>query len=104
MKNTANSVTISILGKEFMVACPNDERDALLEAARLLDGKMREIQDSGKVIGNERCAIMTALNLANELLLLRKQQTRLPSDMDQKLKFLQGKIDAVLHDEMQVQL
>lgn len=104
MKSAANSVTISILGKEFMVACPDDERNALLDAARLLDGKMREIQDSGKVIGSERCAIMTALNLANELLLLRKQQTHLPPDMDQKLKFLQGKIDAVLHNEVQVQL
>ncbi len=102
MKGAANSVTISILGKEFMVACPDDERNALLDAARLLDGKMREIQDSGKVIGSERCAIMTALNLANELLLLRKQQTHLPPDMDQKLKFLQGKIDAVLHDEILV--
>ena len=49
MKGAANSVTISILGKEFMVACPDDERNALLDAARLLDGKMREIQDSGKV-------------------------------------------------------
>jgi cell division protein ZapA len=102
MKNTASGVTISILGKEFMVACPENEHAALSESARLLDGKMREIHDSGKVIGTERCAVMAALNIANELLQLRRQQSTLPPDMDQKLKFLQGKIDAVLHEEVRV--
>lgn len=96
MKSVASSVNISILGKEFMVACPEDERTALTEAARLLDSKMREIHDSGKVIGTERCAVMAALNIANELLQARKLSSGLPPDMDQKLRLLQGKIDAAL--------
>ncbi len=100
MKTITSGVNISILGKEFMVACPENERAALSEAARLLDGKMREIHDSGKVIGTERCAVMAALNIANELLQVRKQQSTLPPDMDQKLRFLQGKIDAVLKGEV----
>jgi cell division protein ZapA len=100
MKSVNSGVNISILGKEFMVACPENERAALTEAARLLDGKMREIHDSGKVIGTERCAVMAALNIANELLQVRKQQSALPPDMDQKLRFLQGKIDAALQGEV----
>lgn len=58
MKTSSGGVTISILGKELMVACPDDERESLAAAARYLDQRMREIQDSGKVIGTERCAVI----------------------------------------------
>lgn len=98
MKTVPDGVTVSIMGKEFMVACPEGEREALVAAATFLDRKMREIQESGKVIGTERCAIMAALNIANDLLDLRKRGTTTP-DVDQKLRFLQTKIDAVLRQE-----
>jgi cell division protein ZapA len=98
MKNASSSgVNISILGKEFTVACPDSERTALMGAARELDRRMREVQDSGKVIGTERCAIIAALNLANELLALRDQQNALPPDLDRRLQSLVGRIDSVLH-------
>ena len=93
-----DGVTVSIMGKEFMVACPEGEREALAAAASFLDRKMREIQESGKVIGTERCAIMAALNITNDLLDLRKRGTVTP-EVDQKLRFLQTKIDAVLRQE-----
>lgn len=98
MKTVPEGVTVSIMGKEFMVACPEAERDALAAAASFLDRKMREIQESGKVIGTERCAIMAALNIAHDLLDLRKRGTATP-DVSQKLRFLQSKIDAVLRKE-----
>ena len=96
MKTMPEGITVNIMGKEFMVACPDGEREALVAAASFLDHKMREIQESGKVIGTERCAIMAALNITNDLLDLRKRGTTTP-DVDQKLRFLQTKIDAVLH-------
>jgi cell division protein ZapA len=98
VKTVPDGVTVSIMGKEFMVACPEGEREALAAAATFLDRKMREIQESGKVIGTERCAIMAALNIANDLLDLRRRGTTTP-DVDQKLRFLQTKIDAVLRQE-----
>lgn len=98
MKTVQDGISVNIMGKEFMVACPEDEREALSAAASFLDRKMREIQDSGKVIGTERCAIMAALNIANDLLDLRKRETFAP-DVNQKLRFLQNKIDAVLRQE-----
>ncbi|MFP5349377.1 MAG: cell division protein ZapA [Gammaproteobacteria bacterium] len=95
MKESGDGVSISILGKEFMIACPPHEREALLAAANYLDKKMREIQASGKVLGTERTAIVAALNIANELLDL-KAHGGLSSDVAQKLRFLQNKIDAAL--------
>ena len=100
MKESSGGVTVNIFGKEFMIACPDDERDALLAAANYLDKKMREIHGTGKVIGTERCAIMAGLNIANELLDLRGSDGMSP-DALQKLRFLQTKIDAALRLDAQ---
>ena len=59
-------------GKEYFVSCPQDERADLLDSAEYLNKKMREIRDTGKVVGADRIAVMAALNMANELLRLRK--------------------------------
>ena len=61
-------VTIRILEKEYNVACPLEEKASLLASAEFLNGKMKEIRDSGKVVGLDRVAVMAALNIANELL------------------------------------
>jgi cell division protein ZapA len=62
------SLDIHLLGKSFKVACSAEEEAALRAAADYLDGKMREIRASGKVIGLEKIAIMAGLNIAHELL------------------------------------
>ena len=67
------TVTVRILDKEYFVCCPPDERADLLDSAEYLNKKMREIRDTGKVVGADRIAVMAALNMANELLRLRKQ-------------------------------
>jgi cell division protein ZapA len=72
--DTERSVTleVSLLGRDYKVACKERERAELVEAVSLLDRRMREIRDSGRVVGTERIAVMAALNLAHELLRERK--------------------------------
>lgn len=65
------SLDVVIMGREFRISCPDNERRSLLEAAAYLDRRMREIRESGKVIGVERIAIMAALNIAHDLLAAR---------------------------------
>lgn len=85
--------SVHILGKDYQVACPPEERDALLKAATELDRRMRDIRQSGSVIGVERIAVMAALNLANEVL----QGGGASSKNDQKLlKDLHERLDQVL--------
>ena len=98
MKSAPGGVTISILGKELMVACPDGERESLTAAAHHLDQRMREIQDSGKVVSAERCAVMAALNLSNALLQLRQQFNVVPAGIDARLQALHGRIEAVLQE------
>lgn len=74
-------VTVRILDKEYQVACPDDERDALLESAGLLNRKMREIRESGKIVGLDRIAVLAALNLSHEIL----QNQHSANEADQSL-------------------
>ncbi len=69
---------VQILGREFKVACKEGERAELLEAVALLDTRMREIKDGGKIAGIDRIAVMAALNIANELLRARRAPTVAP--------------------------
>ena len=64
----AKAVTINVLGREFRVAAPQGEERQLMASVELVNRKMKEIRDTGKVVGNERIAIMAALNLAHEQL------------------------------------
>ena len=68
MSADPKGLQISIMGRDFRVACPENEQAGLLEAVEYLDKKMHEIRDDGKVVGLERIAIMAALNIAHELL------------------------------------
>lgn len=95
MKEANDGVVINILGKEYMVACPAEERESLVSAAAYLERKLREVQASGKVIGTERAAIMVALNITHELLELRTRGG-LSEDATQKLRLLRSKIDNAL--------
>jgi len=61
-------IKVQILGKEYPISCPEEEQHDLLLAARYLDEKMRQIRNTGRVIGSERIAVMAALNIAHELL------------------------------------
>jgi cell division protein ZapA len=65
------TLDVTILGREYRVACRESEREELLQAVQYLDRRMREIRDSGKIAGAERIAVMAALNITHELLRAR---------------------------------
>lgn len=103
MKTGPQAITVSIMGKQFTVSCADNERNQLLAAAEYLDEKMARIHSSGKVIGLERCAVMAALNMAHELLEMRRG-VGVPQDFEGRLKGLQQKIDNVLLDQKELEL
>lgn len=61
------TLDVNLQGREYRVACMPEEREALLAAVAHVDAKMGEIATKTKSSG-ERLAVMTALNLAHELL------------------------------------
>jgi cell division protein ZapA len=61
-------VTVKILDKEYRIACPKNEKEELLASAEYLKQQISEIRNSGTVVGAERIAVLTALNIAHEVL------------------------------------
>lgn len=97
-----NTLDVTILDREFRIACPEDERAELLEAVTYLDKKMREVRDMGKVVTVERIAVMVALNISHELLTTRLGGGFDMGDFKRKISAMQATIDATLaeQDEM----
>jgi cell division protein ZapA len=96
VKAEAQLAVVDILDKEYRIACPEPEREALLASARLVDQKMREVRDSGRVVGSDRIAVMAALNIAHDLV---RQQQLLDSGaqgLSRRARLMQDRIDAVL--------
>ena len=87
-------VDVNIMGRDFTVSCTDEERPGLINAVNFLDKKMRDIRDSGKIIGVERIAIMAALNLAHELL-NSKSGTVDVGDFKRRIIQMQDQIDKV---------
>ena len=102
---TAKTLDISLLGRNYAVAFQESEREALLEAAAFLEQKMSDIKGGGKVVQMERIAVMTALNLANELLTLRKSAATPDGAQADDTASAQrlSAMQAVLHEVLQAQ-
>ena len=93
-----------ILDKEYRVACGPDERDSLIQTARFLDEKMREVRQGGRVIGTERIAVMVALNIAHELLDLKQYKADDTQAISRRIQTLQEKIEVALNSSNQLEL
>ncbi|KPK58524.1 MAG: cell division protein ZapA [Gammaproteobacteria bacterium] len=97
-------VSVRILEKEYQFACPASERNDLLNAAEFLNAKMRQIRDSGKVVGLDRISVMAALNLANELLKTRSREELLDSNVGLRVKNMRERVESALEAGKQLEL
>lgn len=100
----ADGITIHILDKEYMIACSEDERHDLQRSADYLDTKMREIRDSGKIIGSDRIAVMAALNISHELLTKGGDSSQPDASVGNRIRTIQEKIDDALYRSRQLEI
>ncbi len=96
MNKQLHPVSVAILGKEYKIACSEDEKEALLDSANDLDRQMRKIRDTGKVNSPDRIAVMAALNLMHELRQAKEENNSLPNSLTYQLNKLRQKIESVL--------
>ena len=97
-KTKLHPVSIKILGKEYRVACSDDEQETLLLSAQELDEQMREIRDTGSVNGADRIAVIAALNLTHELRLAQDKDVPSKGGISAQLANLRHKIENVLEN------
>jgi len=98
-RESARTLDVRILEREFRVICSEVERPELLDAVAYLDKKMHEIRDIGKVITIERIAIMSALNIAHELLTTRLGTGFDMSEFKRRISSMEATIDALLAEQ-----
>ena len=104
MTDTFAQVSVRILDKEYQVACPANERTDLLDSAEVLNAKMREIRDSGRIVGLDRIAVMAALNMANDLLHAQARDRELEGDVSHRLKEISERLEGALGKSQQLDL
>lgn len=94
--SNVQTVTVSILDKDYQVSCKPDEVSALQQSARYLDKKMREIKSGSSILGLDRIAVMAALNIANDYLSENQKTESLVASQAREMAFLTGKLDQAL--------
>jgi cell division protein ZapA len=85
---TIEQLTVTIMGREYRVACRAQERDELLACAQYVDRKMASVRDGGKVLGADRIAVLVALQLAQELFGMRNADGIPLADLRRRLREL----------------
>jgi cell division protein ZapA len=104
MTSKTISTTIEILGRLYPVRCPESELKSLQEAAKFLNEKMSDVQESGKVINLERIAIITALNIAHQFLQMDQQKSSLMERINQRISKIQDRLDTAANKSLQTEL
>jgi cell division protein ZapA len=99
MSEKAKALDVSIMGRNYRVTCADDEREALLAAVAYVDRKMTEIKTASKVAGTERIAVMTALNIANELLSVKLGSGFDIAELKRRMNSVQSKLDQALSQQ-----
>ena len=94
--SNVQTVTVSILDKDYQVSCKPYEVSALQQSARYLDKKMREIKSGSSILGLDRIAVMAALNIANDYLSENQKTESLVASQAREMAFLTGKLDQAL--------
>ena len=92
-------VIVRIMDKEYRIGCKEGEQEGLIASAQYLDRRMREVRQSGRVIGSDQVAVMAALNITHELLDHKRFQDSNEQAIGQRIRSLQRKIEVALESK-----
>lgn len=93
---TQRTVEINVLDRKLKVACPIGHESALLGAAAELSERLTKVNTSKSIGTPEQALLMTALNLANDLLAAKQQLKTEQTENEQKIALLQSTIEQAL--------
>ncbi len=100
METVPEPISVTILDQEYQFACQPEERKALKEAATYLDERMLSIKGEGRLMALERIAVMTALNLSDELLKMQKLEQHRKKNVDSRIRILADELEDALEDQL----
>lgn len=89
-------VNLRILEKDYVVACPEDERETLMASAKFFNDKVQQIRNGGKVVSTERVVVISALNIIHEYLQYKQLKENDLNTIENSIVQLQEKIALAL--------
>lgn len=104
MTTESNTLTVSIVGKDYQVACPAGEEQSLREAAQYLHTLMESIRSSGRVVGLDRVAVMAALNVCNELLQSKSKHAEAHDLVTERVQKLSDRVADAINENKQMKI
>ncbi len=104
MTDKRETITVSILGKDYQISCPTSQASSLQSSANELDKRMQNIKKEGGIIGIERIAVMAALNTVHELMEAQQNHGRYQSSVNDYVNRLKDRVDTALGDDAQLEL
>lgn len=97
-----HNISVKILDKHYDIRCPSDMVQELQNAADFVDHEMRSIRDSGKVVGMDRIAVITALNIAYKLMTSEQKENKSIEEMSDRIREMQKRlVDTMTHYEQE---
>jgi cell division protein ZapA len=100
----SSPVNVNILGKDYQIACPEEEKNSLVASAQMLHNNMEQIRSTGKVVGLDRIAVMAALNLAHDLISLQNDEGNDSEELNKRIFQMKDRVSAFLEEERQLDL
>jgi len=100
METVSEPISVIILNQEYQFTCKPEERRALQDAAAYLDERMLAIKGEGRMMALERIAVMTALNLSDEVLKLQQVENHRKENIDSRIRILAEKLEDALEDQL----
>ncbi|MDY7092741.1 MAG: cell division protein ZapA [Acidobacteriota bacterium] len=95
MPAKGTTTAVEIFGSVYYVRGDNDS-DSLRELAGIVDRQMRQIAEQVATVDTAKIAILTALNLADELSQCQKLQEGERVEIREKVEALAGELDRAL--------
>lgn len=95
------TMEISLLGENYRVRCPIGEGKTLLRTAEILNGRLKQVRDTGKVQAPKHILVMVALNLCHELLNTNAKRTASLDNMTNRLHDIERRIEDALTQDVQ---
>ena len=95
-EDSANTITVKLLDRDFQVKCPPDKIADLQNAATYLDSQMREIASTNKIQSLDRVAAIAALNIVHDLKTEKNMNHQYINTISNRIQSLHNKIEKAL--------
>ena len=97
MSQANGNVRVEIYDQTYHLR--GSDTDYIAELANYVDTKMRLISQQAATVDSLRVAVLAALNIADELHVLKRKYDSIASDYNERAGQLAGALDEILQEE-----